>query len=282
VTHVSHVKDAVRVIEDRRVRSSLVYDESCLNTKRTQVSWVSPKTWANGYLYGNVAFAFDWAKLVKGKKVYWVEHRRTTGQDICRFLICEEEFKDHPLAEYDYTKPRGPLYFDADGKQWYHNNRVTSEYMILADLPLSDCKCIRFVDHHRVYCNKSKGACSDLGRDHGRAGAVVVATLIGTGVTHASEFFESDYKPGEIDSSVENAVWRMRQGIVDKFDPAHSGSLPTAQHAEIMKAAVMAFGCGQKTRVATLLGLFPDKASVETAFYACIDEFFTGLKVSRD
>ena len=104
VTHVSHTTDAIRVIEDHRIRSSLVYDESCLNTKRTQVSWVSPKTWVDGYIYGNVAFAFDWVQLVAGKKIYWVEYRRTSGQDICRFLICKDLFTDHLLEEYAYLR----------------------------------------------------------------------------------------------------------------------------------------------------------------------------------
>jgi hypothetical protein len=282
VTHVSHIKDAIRVIEDRRIRSALVYDECCLNTKRTQVSWVSPKTWANGYLYGNVAFAFDWAKLVEGKKVYWVEHRRTTGQDICRFLISDEDFEDHPLEEYDYTRPHGPLYFEASAKQWYHNNRVTSEYMILADLRLSQCKFVRFVKHHDDYCNKKEqGSCADLGRSDADAGAEVICKLIGAGQTYAVNLFESRYKSGEIDHSVNSAISMMYRRIVGKFNPDHTGKLPVSDRAEIMRAIMDASGWDQRARTAALLALFPDKASVEGSFYACLDEFFVDLKVSR-
>ncbi len=282
VTHVAHVTDAIRVIEDRRIRSALVYDECCLNTKRTQVSWVSPKTWAYGYIYGNVAFAFDWASLVEGKKVYWVEHRETTGQSICRFLITDDNFTDHPLTEYDYTQPHGPLYFDAESGKWFHNNHVTSEYMILSDLHLSDCDGIRFVKHHPRYCNKSGGACPDLDQSENKAGAEVLCRLIGTGQTKAAPLFESRFRAGEIDSSVEGAISAIYRRIVKKFDDERTGGMAKSDRLEAMKAIFSAAGWGQTNRVAALLAQFPSKKAVENTFWACLDEYFDGLKVSRD
>jgi hypothetical protein len=282
VTHIAHVLDSIRIIEDRLIRSSLVYDESCLNTKRTHVSWVSPKTWANGYLYGNVAFIFDWRALVKKQKVYWVEHQRTSNQDICRFLICKGKFTDPPLREYDYTKPHGPLFYDAAADKWYHNNRVTSEYMILDDLPLVQCEGIRFVKHHNMYCNKRRTSCPDLGRTDFDAGAEVICKIVGTGQAHGGKFFEWRCHPSKIDPSVENAISKMYRRIVNKFDPARTGTLPASDQPEIMTAIMLASGWNQEARVAALLALFPDKASVESLFYDCLDKFFTGLKVSRD
>jgi hypothetical protein len=128
VTHVAHVKDAVRVMEDGRIRSSLVYDESRLNTKRTHVSWVSPKDWARGYIYGNIAFVFDWRELVAEKRIYWVEYHETPRQHICRFLISAEKFTDDKLERYDFEQPGGPLFYDEKADTWYHNDTVTSEY----------------------------------------------------------------------------------------------------------------------------------------------------------
>lgn len=54
VRHITHIKDAIRIIEDEAIRSSLVWDESKLNNSRTCVSWVSPNTWANGSIYGKI------------------------------------------------------------------------------------------------------------------------------------------------------------------------------------------------------------------------------------
>lgn len=282
VTHVAHVADAIRVVEDRRIRSSLVYDESCLNTKRTQVSWVSPKTWAHGYIYGNVAFAFDWGKLVEGHKVYWVEHRQTSGQDICRFLVCDDTFTEHPLEEYDYTKPHGPLFYDGAAERWYHNNRVTSEYMVLDDLRLSDCVGIRFVDHHPSYCNKNGSSCAELGRSRDDAGAEAICKLIGTGQTHVARLFESRGTPGEVDSSVDSATWRMSRRIIARFDPARAGTVTAPDRAEVMKATMLACGWHQKERVAALLAQFPSKKACENSFWSCLMEFFSGLKLDTD
>jgi hypothetical protein len=282
VTHVAHTNDAIRVIEDRRIRSSLVYDKSCLNTKRTQVAWVSPKTWTNGYIYGNVAFAFDWASMVAEKKVYWVEHQRTTGQDICRFLICDNKFTDHPLDEYDYTKPHGPLFYCAESDKWYHNNHFTSEYMILSDLKLSDCRGIRFVRHHPRYCNKEEARCPDLNLDGQEAGAEVICRLIGAGQTRSASLFASRSNHKAIDASVDNAISVMYRRIVRKYDEACTGALAESDRPEIMRAIFHASGWHQQERVAALLAQFPDKASVESSFWKCLDEFFDGLKVSRD
>ena len=73
VHHVVHVPGARRIIEDGHIRAGLVYDESRLNRSRLCVSWLSANTWANGSIYGNVQFTFDWRRIVKGRHVYWVE-----------------------------------------------------------------------------------------------------------------------------------------------------------------------------------------------------------------
>jgi hypothetical protein len=229
-----------------------------------------------------VAFAFDWSALVDGKKVYWVEHRQTTGQDICRFLISDGDFTDHPLFEYDYTRPQGPLFYDAKHKTWFHNNNVTSEYMVLSDLAMSDCSGIRFVDHHPRYCNKSGSACPDLNRSGHKAGVEVICKLIGTGLTHAAPLFESKSRAGEIDSSVEGAISIIYRRIVEKFDRDRTGTITKSDRLEAMKAIFLAAGWGQSKRVKALLAQFPNKKVVETTFWDCIDEYFNGLKVSKD
>lgn len=279
VTHVAHTTDAIRVIEDRRIRSTLVYDESCLNTKRTQVSWVSPKTWADGYIYGNIAFVFDWAELVSGKKVYWVEHRQTTGQQICRFLISDNDFTDHALHEYDYTQPHGPLFFDVEAGKWYHNNHVTSEYMILSDLQLSDCKGIRFVDHHPRYCNKWGARCPDLDRISRKAGAEVIGKLIGTGQTHSASLFESRDTVGEIDFSVSAALSFMRQRILKKSNDMRMGTVAEADRVGIMQAIFLAFGWELSEQVSSLLAQYPSEDAVAESFQKCLDNFFGDLEV---
>src|SRR5713226_2423137 len=90
VYHVAHVCDAFRIFEDKRLRSTLVTDESKLNQTRCSVTWLSPNTWNNGSHFGNIAFAFDWQALIQGKRFYWiggVPYRTKTF----RILIMDDE-----------------------------------------------------------------------------------------------------------------------------------------------------------------------------------------------
>jgi hypothetical protein len=73
VYHIAHLESAFRIFEDGRIQSSLVWDESRLRDTRTCVSWVSSNLWANGSIYGNIRFDFEWNQLVAGCKFYWVE-----------------------------------------------------------------------------------------------------------------------------------------------------------------------------------------------------------------
>jgi hypothetical protein len=56
VRHIAHVPTAKRIIEDGRIKSGLIYDQSVLNRSRISVVWLSANTWANGSMYGTVAF----------------------------------------------------------------------------------------------------------------------------------------------------------------------------------------------------------------------------------
>ena len=53
VAHIAHLTDTVRIVEDRMIRASLIWDESCLRETRTRVIWVSPNYWGQSS-YGNV------------------------------------------------------------------------------------------------------------------------------------------------------------------------------------------------------------------------------------
>src|SRR5438067_10150035 len=73
VYHIAHVSDALRIFEDRTIRSSLVSDESKLRTTRASVVWLSSNTWVNGSYYGHIRFNFDWRKLIESKLLFWIE-----------------------------------------------------------------------------------------------------------------------------------------------------------------------------------------------------------------
>jgi hypothetical protein len=281
VTHVAHVKDAVRVMEDGRIRSSLVYDESRLNTKRTHVSWVSPKDWAHGYIYGNIAFVFDWRELVAEKRIYWVEYHETQRQHICRFLISAEKFTDDKLERYDYEQSGGPLFYDAKGDTWYHNDTVTSEYMIFADLPLRKCKAIDFVPHHHAWCNRSRN-CPDMDRSAMNAGAEFLGRLIGAGPTEYKKLFQSRENRDMVDDRLLAAINSMYRRTVGKFKTDLASELPKSAYIPVMEGAIAAMACGQTDRAETLINLFPTQKVAGKTFDRCIEKFFDGLSVPND
>jgi hypothetical protein len=282
VMHVTHVDDAFRIIEDGKVRSSLVYDESRLNTKRTEVAWVSPKWWHDGFIYGNVAFVYDWNSLVAGRKVYWVEHRKTGRQDLCRFLICPHDPGELGIERFDPMMLGGPLYFDAKTAKWYHNDSVTSEYMVLSDLQLGNCKRIEFVKHHPRWCSKDGGACSCLGLSQHDAGAELLSKLIGTERADVGNLFKSSMEPEKVDASVQGAVRKMYRRIVDRPEVTYGGTLHNGDYASVMRVALLALGWGQTDSVASLVEQYPDIKAVEASFWACIDHFFGDLAVEKD
>lgn len=80
VHHITHIKDAIRIVKDGVIRSSLIWDESKLNNTRTCVSWVSSNYWS-GSIYGNISFESLWEALVKGKQFFWVEAYKKMPSD---------------------------------------------------------------------------------------------------------------------------------------------------------------------------------------------------------
>lgn len=150
VSHVSHVRSAINIIEDKKIKQGLVFDESILNTERVLVSWVSPNSWVDGYRYGNVRFTFDFARLIKDKNYYWVEVMLKYSPPACRILVTA---KDHSarLATYDPKKGDGPWWYDSVNDKHYFNGNHTLEFMFEEDLPIRDLKKLDFVQHHSHY-----------------------------------------------------------------------------------------------------------------------------------
>lgn len=173
VSHVSHVPTALRIVEDSTLRADLVFDESKLNTHRIRVVWLSPNEWARGYRYGNVRFTYDWARLVAGKRYYWVESI-AYGIEACRILVTETDWSGL-LDEYDPERGDGPWWQKDDAHFW--NGDYTLEVMIEGDLRLADATNIDFVTHNDMQCCNDYRTCPYLGVSARDGGAELVATL---------------------------------------------------------------------------------------------------------
>ena len=133
VHHVVHVPEARRILEDGRIRASLVEDESRLRRSRICVSWLSANSWARGSIYGNIQFTFDWNKIIMGRNIYWVEAIEY-GVHAYRLLLTGRTLKEGKLAQpYDPSSDDGPLK-KCKRRGWFWNGKYTSEFMIEDDL----------------------------------------------------------------------------------------------------------------------------------------------------
>ncbi len=284
VTHVTHLSDAIRIFEDGRIRAGLVYDECKLNSERVTVCWLSPKEWAYGYIYGHIAFEFDWSEIVADNKIRWVEHRRTRNQDICRFLVSSNDYSTSGLNEYPFTTICGPLYRDDSSAKWYHNNLITSEYMVDTDLQLAKVKRIFFVDHHQQWCSKIKwdqGTCPDMSVPSEVIGARLLAWLIGKNRQDIQHLFHHSQIPRRLNGTVSGAISRLRRKLVrawrDETSPPHS-----RDWTNLLRVALAAFAAGEDAQLIAVLTLFPDENSLTSTFWALIESYFTGIEIERD
>jgi hypothetical protein len=162
VRYIAHLSDARRIIEDKKIKARLIYDESRLNASRINVTWASANTWGQGSIYGTVEFQFDWNALVAGKKFYWVEAIEKYNPTAYRFLISASEERlewSRHVHRYDPINDDGPL--RKLGNQWYWNGEFTSEFMFDEDLFLWECTGLDFVRHHAEKCRLFGSDCTE-------------------------------------------------------------------------------------------------------------------------
>ncbi|SKA33023.1 hypothetical protein SAMN04488128_103752 [Chitinophaga eiseniae] len=177
VYHVAHLRNAVRIVEDGKIKQGLIYDKSKLNTSRVLVVWLSPNRWYNGSRYGNISFEFDFTELVAGKKYYWVEVMKEYTPHASRILITSEDF-DSILTPYDPTQGDGPWFYDTESNSHYWNGKYCLEFMFSRDLPLDISQDVSFIDHHRTYCNMKDHVCADQSMPKEDVNARFIAYLI--------------------------------------------------------------------------------------------------------
>lgn len=109
VRHTVHLPVARRIIEDGKIKAGLVYDKSRLNKSRISVSWLSANEWAFGSLYGTVGFQFEWEKLVKYKRIYWVEVIGSYHPAAYRFLLTFDDISSPLVTKYDPEHDDGQM-----------------------------------------------------------------------------------------------------------------------------------------------------------------------------
>lgn len=208
LTHVAHISHAIQIMNDGFIKASLIRDKSKLNKQRILVSWLSPNYWTNGSRYGTVEFNFDFKKLIKGYKYYWVEAITTYSPHACRVLVTSKNY-DGILVPYKPEKDDGPWHYDAKTKTHYRNSEYCLEFMFEDDIDLEDCLSICFIKHHPSMCCLNVSKCPELKSSSSKAGSIFLAKIIAENMDINPTLFYSDDSKRFPSDSMKNAIWEL-------------------------------------------------------------------------
>jgi hypothetical protein len=271
VRHIAHVPHARRIIEDRKIRAGLVYDESHLKTSRISVTWVSANTWNQGSIYGTVEFQFDWKMLIAGKNVYWVEAIEKYNPPAFRFLITARKYTSEIVTPYDPAKDDGPL--RTSGDKWYWNGNFTSEIMIDEDLWLREGNGLDFIDHNPQICRTYRSLHADCKQKPPETGGRILAYIL----AHNVHDLDAHLKPkgSQRNHLLDMAFLGLRTALAQdlKFG---GGPLNFAGSCErAVTGALALYGMDQLARARHLLTLISTVYGFEAALLEVVRQHFS-------
>lgn len=265
VYHIAHVSDALRIVEDERIRSSLVWDQSKLTNTRTCVSWVSANWWNNGSLYGNVVFVIKWSKLVSGRKLYWVEDVKKYRPPAYRILVTDKDHSSSPLVQfYDPATAKGPVVIRQDGTWSVNTGGFTSEFLIDGDIPLEDCIGIRFINHN--ICPSRGPTCPDLDTNPVLAAWRFLSAVMGRQLVSCRQQIVNEDSNHH---SVANLLGKLKRLL-----PGTPSSVSPPQVDLIVNSALSAYGENRDEDCKGLLSIIGDGSVFENAFRRTAEAYF--------
>lgn len=238
VKHAAHVRPALDIVRDGKVKASRISDESHFRNSDLRVVWVSPFEWFMGSRYGGVQFSFDWAEILGKKNIYWAEVVQYS-YPACRFLITSTSYPGNHevLRRYDPTKGDGPWWYNQETKTHFQNMKVCVEFMIEEDLYLYESQAVTFVDHHRKYCclhPRSPESCKEKDLPASTAGSLFLGQLVGAHVDGSNLRLVEERDGTQALSEtlvqawndIHNRLWRTEDGYLGRVapgDPAAEG-----------------------------------------------------------
>lgn len=275
VSNTAHVADANRIIEDGYIRSSLIWDESCLRNTRTTVSWVTPNHWPDS-IYGNIRFVFNWRDIVRDKQLYWVEVMREYSPTAYRILVTNLEHSD--LQQYRPESDDGPLVYLPDKDEWYANYRYNGELMIESDLNLNQCTAIEYVNHHNKICSKfslskTLRKCNELGRGRHIASVMFLSGVLARKPAHVIRLMLDTGNPAKLSKSTTSAINSLYDYLISLASDSAGRENSLEDSVTLVRAVLFAVASGDPRLAASLMQMV-DRKSIDDAFLAILNEYF--------
>jgi len=283
VYHVAHLLDAQRIIEDRRIRSSLVFDDSKLNNSRTCVSWVSANTWYDGSLYGTTQFEFDWPAITKGKSIFWVEAKESYSPAAFRFLLTNHPGKSLPVKKYDPESDNGPL--KLIDNRWYRNAKLTSEFLIDDDLFLSESTGTTLISHHQDRCRYGIASCphkiNHISDQDAHAKLVAFLLTLNESSRITKRFIERLRVDVNGSLKVNNGILagfsRLGDDLSRNVPFSARISSNKAIQRQLVLCAIAALACGNRDSARTTIGCLPSMDAFDEIYEGIVSSF-SGVK----
>jgi hypothetical protein len=276
VYHVVHLPTARRILEDGQLRSGLIYDESKLRKSRICVTWLSANTWAPGSIYGNVQFAFPWAKQIRRRHCYWVEAMTAYSPHAYRILLTDRNLsRSEYVREYDPASNKGPLREGAGA--WYWNNRYTSEFLVEGDIELDECTGFDFISHHGSICRLNGTSCADFNTTTRQIGGKVIAFLVGQGlhsIDHVLKQRSRFDRQRRLSEAADVGIDGILRALGRKKDRFGGVVKSESSRQAVTRGALALYGAGKATAARELLKLLKSASVFEDALTEVINEHF--------
>ena len=269
VWHNTHLTPALRIAEDRRISGGLIY-EGKLRDTRTEVVYLTPKTWGGGSIYGSFCFEASWKEIAEGRNLYWVEENTTYQNPISRFLLSWNDVEHLPVTHYDPKCDVGPL--RRVGDKWFWLNTSVPE--IVVDDPVYTTSMLRltFDTHREGYCHPTRGwSC----RERGAGGSIDAQASFMARILSDPALGMEDLmvKDGVLGFSMTSGLTTLYRRLMGK----QSWGGPVADDTIGMDAftsACLAYHLGDRERGRRLLGLVDTEERAERLFLEAIRSRF--------
>lgn len=269
VWHNTHLTPAVRIGQDRRITGGLIHDGKLRET-RTEVVYVTPKSWGGGSIYGSFCFEMEWREIAKNRRLYWVEENLSYENPISRFLLSWNEVSHLPVTPYDPEVDDGPLRLF--GGRWFWMGSSVPE--IVVDDPINTISLtqLTFDTHRDGYCHPTRGTSC---RERGVGGSwdaqtSFLARLLGDPAIGMEDLMVRD---GAFTHGVYSALVTLYRRLFSK--QAWGGPLADDELGrDAVVSACFAYHLGDRERSRRMLGLLETEDRAERVFLELIRDRF--------
>ena len=231
---------------------------------------MSANTWGPGSIYGTVEFQFDWANMIEGRRIYWVEAMMDYRPPAYRFLLSRRDYIPGGLiTPYNPTTDGGPL--QLRNGVYYWNVNYTSEFMIEEDIPVDRCTGFRFVSHHTQYCQSYGQACDDRRRqpEPSRTGSKMLSFILGSG----RHTLDQQLKPEGSDNAFIGAYADL-EDFLPRMVQFHGPTNTDAACQLIVRGALALYGTDQVDQARRLLSLIRSRDNFRQALKMLVRDHF--------